>query len=95
MLLKEKTKFIIPDIPKGYKAHPFSIGDEFSMPKKLVNILDDNGFDFNEYKNSFVVPPQAYLKHWFGRRFPKKNTLEELDLEFKVEDFIKRGVSLR
>ena len=69
MLFKEKVKFVIPDIPKGYKAHPFSIGDEFAMPEKLVSILDDNGFNFREYKNSFVVPPQAYLKHWFGRRF--------------------------
>ncbi|MFC2144870.1 hypothetical protein ACFLQQ_00930 [Actinomycetota bacterium] len=69
MLFKEKVKFIIPDIPKGYKAHPFSIGNEFTMPKKLVSILDDNGFNFREYTNSFIVPPQAYLKHWFGRRF--------------------------
>jgi hypothetical protein len=66
---KKKKRLIIPEIPKGYKAHPFSVGDEFNMPENLASILDNSGFDINEYEDSFVIPPQVYLKHWFGKRF--------------------------
>jgi len=97
MLFKEKVKFIIPDIPKGYKAHPFSIGDEFTMPEKLVSILDGNGFNFREYKNSFVVPPQAYLKHWFGRRFVPWQALlfNKKEIVYVMDSLIldKRGIA--
>lgn len=69
MFSREKERFIIPEIPKGYDAHPFSVGREFTMPENLVNLLDDSGFDFNEYEDSFIVPPQAYPKHWFAKRY--------------------------
>ena len=39
------------------------------MPENLLGILNNNGFDINEYKCSFVIPPQAYLRNWFGKRF--------------------------
>ncbi len=69
MFSREKKRFIIPEIPKGYDAHPFSVGSEFTMPENLASLLDNNGFDFNEYEDSFIVPPQAYPKSWFSERF--------------------------
>jgi hypothetical protein len=72
MLLKEKKKkkrFIIPEMPRNYKAHPFSIGDKFTMPENLASILYNNGFDYNEYEGSFIVPPQVYPEHGFVKRY--------------------------
>jgi len=72
MLLKEKKKkkrFIIPEIPKGNKARPFSIGNGFTIPENLVRILNNHGFDQNEYDGSFIIPPQIYPERSFLKRF--------------------------
>ena len=72
MLLKEREKkkrFIRPEIPRGYKAYPFSISNKFTMPENLVSILNNNGFDYNEYEGNFIVPPQVFLEQGFGKRF--------------------------
>lgn len=69
MLIKNKKKTIIPEIPKGYKAHPFSVDDYYRMPENLSGILEKNGVDLKEYEGTFIVPPQAYLKGWFGKRY--------------------------
>jgi len=66
---KKKKKFVKPDMPKGYKAYPFSIGNGFDMPKNLASILDNNGFDYNEYEGSFIVPLQVYPDHGFVKRY--------------------------
>ena len=66
---KKKKRFIIPEIPRGYKAYPFSIGNGFDMPENLADILDNNGFDYNEYEGSFIVPLQVYPEHGFAKRF--------------------------
>lgn len=72
MFLKEKKrnkKFIIPEMPKGYKAYPFAIGNGFNMPENLAGILDDNGFDYNRPEGSFIVPLQVYPEHGFAKRY--------------------------
>ena len=69
MILKDRKKMIIPDIPKGYKSHPFSVDDYYKMPENLSGILEKNGVDPGDYDGTFIVPPQAYLKRWFGKRY--------------------------
>jgi hypothetical protein len=72
MLLKEKKKkkrLIIPDIPRNNKAHPFSIGNGYSMPENLANILDNNGNGDNGYDGSFIVPAQVFHEHGFTKRY--------------------------
>jgi hypothetical protein len=67
---RKKKRFIIPDIPKGYKAYPFSVGNGFDMPENLASILNDSGFDdYKEYEGSFVVPLQVYTDRGFIKRF--------------------------
>jgi len=66
---RKKIKYIIPEVPKGYKAHPFSVDGYYKMPEKLEQILNGNGIDHNKYKGTFIIPPQAYLKRWFGKRY--------------------------
>jgi hypothetical protein len=66
---KKKKRFLIPEVPKGYKAYPFSIGNGFDMPKNLATILDNNGFDYREYEGSFIVPLQVYPDRRFTKRF--------------------------
>jgi hypothetical protein len=66
---RKKKRFIIPEIPKGYKAYPFSVGNGFNMPENLAAILDDNGFDHREYEGSFIIPLQVYTDRGFIKRF--------------------------
>ena len=87
MFSREKKRLIIPEIPKGYDAHPFEVGDEFIMPENLESILNSNGYDYKAYESSFVVPPQVYLKHWFGKRYvPWQALLFDDDLVVHVRD---------
>jgi len=51
--MKKKKRFLIPVVPKGYKAYPFSIGNGFDMPENLATILDNNGFDYREKMKHF------------------------------------------
>ncbi len=72
MLLKEKKKkkrIMVPDIPKDSRVYPFSISNDFAMPANLESILNINGFEYHEYKGSFIIPPQSFPARGFSKRY--------------------------
>lgn len=65
----------LPQVPRGIASHPYRVHSPGDLPVSLRQSAEQTLESRGPVHSIFVVPAQAFLKGWFGRRYVPEQAL--------------------